>query len=410
MATKTAKKPKAEKTYVFKWVGTDRRGKRVKGESRASSDAIVRSEMRRQGVTPIKVTKQINLSFGKQKITTGDIAFFSRQLATMMTAGVPMVQAFDIVGRGHSNPSMQELIMSIKADVEGGTSLTEALRKHPLYFDELFCSLVHAGEEAGVLETLLDRIASYKEKTESIKKKIKKALVYPASVIVVGIVVTAIILMFVVPVFEDLFKSFGADLPAFTQMVVKMSRFMQDYWWAVIAGLIAVVVVISQSWKRSPKFRELVDRGMLHMPIFGTVFHQSSLARFARTTSTMFAAGVPLVEALDSVAGATGNIIYGIAVVEMRDDVATGQSLRLAMEQQPLFPHMVRQMISIGEESGALDDMLSKVADYYEEEVDNAVDAISSLMEPLIMVVLGTLVGGLVVAMYLPIFKLGAAI
>ncbi len=410
MATKAVKKTKANKTYSYQWKGTDKRGKRVKGVTRAANDAIVRAELRRQGVTPIKVTKQINLTLGKPKITSGDIAFFSRQLATMMSAGVPLVQAFDIVGRGHTNPSMQELVMSIKTDVEGGTSLTQALRKHPLYFDELFCSLVHAGEEAGVLETLLDRIASYKEKTESIKKKIKKAMVYPASVVVVGIVVTAIILMFVVPVFEDLFNSFGAELPAFTQLVVNMSRFMQDYWWAVILGLIGVVMVISNAWKRSPKFREVIDRSMLHAPIFGPVFHKSALARFSRTTSTMFAAGVPLVEALESVAGATGSVVYGQAVMEMRDDVATGQSLRLAMEQQTLFPHMVKQMVAIGEESGSLDNMLAKVADYYEEEVDNAVDAISSLMEPLIMVVLGTLVGGLVIAMYLPIFKLGAAI
>jgi len=410
MATKTAKKIKTEKTYVYKWEGTDRRGKRVKGQSRASNDAVVRAEIRRQGVTPIKVTKQLNITIGKPKITSADIAFFSRQMATMMSAGVPLVQAFDIVGRGHNNPSMQDMILSIKADVEGGTSLTEALRKHPIYFDELFCSLVHAGEDAGVLETMLDRIAAYKEKTESIKKKIKKAMVYPAAVIIVGVLVTAIILMFVVPVFEDLFNSFGAELPAFTQIVVNMSRFMQDYWWAVIMGLALLVMVLNQTWRRSPKFREIIDRGMLHTPIFGPVFHKSALARFSRTLSTMFAAGVPLVEALDSVAGATGSVVYGFAVKEMRDDVATGQSLRLAMEQQDLFPHMVRQMVAIGEESGALDDMLAKVADYYEEEVDNAVDAISSLMEPLIMVVLGTVVGGLVIAMYLPIFNLGKAI
>ncbi len=413
MATTTAKRKKrtkANKNYLFKWVGTDGRGKRVKGQTRAANDSVVRAEMRRQGVVPTKVTKQIELSMGKKKIGPADIAFFSRQMATMLSAGVPLVQAFDIVGRGHANPSMQELIMSIRADVQSGTSLTNALKKHPLYFDDLFCNLVHAGEEAGVLDTLLARIATYKEKTESIKKKIKKALVYPATVVIVGVIVTAIILMFVVPVFEDLFNSFGTGLPAFTQVVVDMSRFMRDYWWIVLLGVITTVIVISNLWKRSPKFRELIDRGMLRMPIFGQVFHNSALARFARTTSTMFAAGVPLVESLNSVAGATGSVVYGKAVLEIRDDVATGQSLRLAMEQQPLFPHMVKQMISIGEESGSLEDMLSKVADYYEEEVDNAVDAISSLMEPLIMVVLGTLVGGLVVAMYLPIFKLAAAI
>jgi len=410
MATQAAKKTKADKTYEFAWTGTDRRGKKVKGRLRAANDAIVRADLRKQGVTPVKVQKLITFSFGKPKITTGDIAIFSRQLATMMKAGVPLVQSLDIVGKGHNNPTMQELILTIKADIEGGTSLTNALRKHPMYFDDLFCNLVDAGEQAGVLETLLERIATYKEKTESIKKKIKKALIYPASVLSVGIIVTAIILIFVVPVFEDLFSSFGADLPAFTQMVVSMSRYIRDNWFFIIIGLAAIIILTANLWKRSPKFRELIDRAMLKAPIFGSIMHKSALARFARTTSTMFAAGVPMVEALESVAGATGSVVYGIAVREMREDIATGQSLRLAMEQQPLFPHMVKQMVAIGEESGSLDGMLSKVADFYEEELDNAVDSLSSLMEPLIMVVLGTLVGGLVVAMYLPIFKLGAAI
>jgi type IV pilus assembly protein PilC len=415
MATRTvaknaAKKPKAEKTYDYAWTGTDRRGKKIKGKARAANDAIVRADLRRQGVTPVKVQKQINISLGKPKITTGDIAVFSRQLATMMKAGVPLVQALDIVGKGHNNPSMQEMILAIKADIEGGTSLTNALRKHPIYFDDLFCNLVEAGEQAGVLETLLDRIATYKEKTESIKKKIKKALIYPAAVLSVGVLVTAIILIFVVPVFEELFEGFGAELPAFTQLVVGMSRYIRDNWVFIILILAVVIVLISNLWKRSPKFRELIDRAMLKAPVFGSIMHKSALARFARTTSTMFAAGVPMVEALDSVAGATGSVVYGNAVKEMREDIATGQSLRLAMEQQRLFPHMVKQMVAIGEESGSLDDMLSKVADFYEEEVDNAVDALSSLMEPMIMVILGTLVGGLVVAMYLPIFKLGAAI
>ncbi len=411
MATRAAAlKKKPEKTYEFAWTGTDRRGKKIKGKMRAANDALVRADLRRQGVTPLKVQKQINLSFGKAKITPGDIAVFSRQLATMMKAGVPLVQALDIVGKGHSNPAMQEMILSIKADIEGGTSLTNALRKHPLYFDDLFCNLVEAGEHAGVLETLLDRIATYKEKTESIKKKIKKALFYPTAVIIVGIIVTAILLIFVVPTFQELFDSFGAELPAFTLMVINMSHFVRDYWWAILLGLAAAVIIFSNLWKRSPKFRELIDRALLKAPIFGSILHKSALARFARTTSTMFAAGVPMVEALDSVAGATGSIVYGNAVKEMRDDIATGQSLRLAMEQQDLFPHMVKQMVAIGEESGALDDMLAKVADFYEEEVDNAVDSLSSLLEPLIMAVLGILVGGLVIAMYLPIFKLGAAI
>jgi len=415
MATKTAAarkaaKPKAEKTYEYAWTGTDRRGKKIKGKMRAANDAIVRADLRRQGVNPIKVQKQITFSFGKPKITTGDIAVFSRQLATMMKAGVPLVQALDIVGKGHNNPAMQELILSIKADIEGGTSLTNALRKHPLYFDDLFCNLVEAGEQAGVLETLLDRIATYKEKTESIKKKIKKALIYPAAVLSVGILVTAIILIFVVPVFEELFEGFGAELPAFTQLVVGMSRYIRDNWVFIILILAVFIILISNLWKRFPKFRELIDRAMLKSPVFGSIMHKSALARFARTTSTMFAAGVPMVEALDSVAGATGSVVYGNAVREMQEDIATGQSLRLAMEQQRLFPHMVKQMVAIGEESGSLDDMLSKVADFYEEEVDNAVDALSSLMEPMIMLILGTLVGGLVIAMYLPIFKLGAAI
>ncbi len=414
MATKAAavkKKPaKAEKTYEFAWTGTDRRGKKVKGVMRAANDALVKADLRRQGVTPLKVQKQFKISLGKPKITPGDIAVFSRQLATMMKAGVPLVQALDIVGKGHNNPAMQELILAIKADIEGGTSLTNALRKHPLYFDDLFCNLVEAGEHAGVLETLLDRIATYKEKTESIKKKIKKALFYPTAVIIVGIIVSAILLIFVVPTFEELFKGFGAELPAFTQMVIDLSRFIRDYWWAILLGIAAAVIIIANLWKRSPKFRELVDRAMLKAPIFGPILHKSALARFARTTSTMFAAGVPMVEALDSVAGATGSVVYGNAVKEMRDDIATGQSLRLAMEQQQLFPHMVKQMVAIGEESGALDEMLAKVADFYEEEVDNAVDSLSSLLEPLIMAILGVLVGGLVIAMYLPIFKLGAVI
>ncbi len=411
MATKAAAlKKKPEKTYEYAWTGTDRRGKRIKGKMRAASDAMVKAELRRQGVTPVKVQKLFTISLGKPKITPGDIAVFSRQLATMMKAGVPLVQALEIVGRGHNNPAMQDLILSIKADIEGGTSLTNALRKHPLYFDDLFCNLVEAGEQAGVLETLLDRIATYKEKTESIKKKIKKALFYPTAVISVGIIVTAILLIFVVPTFKDLFESFGAELPAFTQMVIDLSNFVREYWWMILLGMAAVVVILSNLWKRSPKFRETVDRMMLKAPIFGPILKKSALARFARTTSTMFAAGVPMVEALDSVAGATGSVVFGNAVREMRDDIATGQSLRLAMEQHEIFPHMVRQMVAIGEESGSLDEMLAKVADFYEEEVDNAVDSLSSLLEPLIMAILGILVGGLVVAMYLPIFKLGAAI
>ena len=415
MATKAATAgpaPKPEKALVFTWEGTDRKGNRIKGESRAANLALARADLRRQGITPLKVRKKSSSIFSdrKKKITSKDIAIFSRQLATMMSAGVPMVQAFDIVGRGHNNPSMQEMVLSIKADVEGGTSLTAALRKHPLHFDDLFCNLVEAGEQAGVLETLLDKIATYKEKTESLKAKIKKALFYPTAVIVVAILITAIIMIFVIPQFKDLFSSFGADLPAFTRFVMTISDFVAAWWWAILAGVVATIVAASNIWKRSPKFRETLDRLLLKVPVIGMILHKAALARFCRTTSTMFAAGVPLVEALQSVAGATGSTVYEQAVLKMRDDVATGQSLTLAMRQQGLFPHMVIQMVTIGEESGALDDMLAKVADFYEEEVDNAVDALSSLLEPLIMVVLGTVVGGLVIALYLPIFQLGSVV
>ncbi len=328
----------------------------------------------------------------------------------MMESGVPLVQAFDIVGRGHNNPAMQDLILAIKADVEGGTALAEALAKHPLYFDDLFCNLVRAGEAAGVLEDLLDKIATYKEKTESIKGKIKKALFYPAAVIIVAILVTVLIMLFVIPQFESLFASFGGDLPAFTKMVVALSKWMTSYWWLLLLGVMGAVYSFSFSYKRSRKMRQRIDKIILQIPIIGTIIHKATIARFSRTLSTMFAAGVPLVEALESVAGATGNIVYSDAVLRMREDVATGQSLQLTMKQQQLFPHMVVQMVAIGEESGSLDHMLSKVADFYEEEVDNAVDALSSLMEPFIMVIIGTLVGGLVVAMYLPIFKMASVV
>jgi type IV pilus assembly protein PilC len=411
MAVTAVQKPKPEKALVFAWEGLDRRGARVKGESRAANPALVRAELRRQGVNPTKVRKKAQPLFGtKKKITSGDIAVFSRQLATMMAAGVPLVQAFDIVGRGHDNPSMQELVLSVKADVEGGIALADALGKHPRYFDDLFCNLVAAGEQAGVLDVLLDKIATYKEKTESIKGKIKKALFYPAAVIVVAIVVTAVIMLFVIPQFKELFKSFGADLPAFTLLVIAVSDFMREYWWAIGLALGAAVYATARLFQSSRKFRELIDRASLKIPVIGAILHKAAIARFARTLSTMFAAGVPLVEALQSVAGATGNIVYSNAVMLMREEVATGQALQLTMRQRNLFPHMVIQMTAIGEESGALDDMLAKVADFYEEEVDNAVDSLSSLLEPLIMVVIGGLVGSLVIAMYLPIFKLAAVV
>ncbi|WP_260294958.1 type II secretion system F family protein [Sedimenticola hydrogenitrophicus] len=410
-ATATKKAPKAEKAYVYSWEGADKRGKRIKGESRAASLALVRADLRRQGINPLKVKKKATAIFNtKKKITAGDIAVFSRQLSTMMEAGVPLVQAFDIVGRGHNNPSMQDLLLSIKADVEGGTALAEALAKHPLYFDDLFCNLVRAGEAAGVLEGLLDKIATYKEKTESLKGKIKKALFYPAAVIIVALIVTALIMIFVIPQFESLFSSFGGDLPAFTKMVVAMSEWMTSYWWLLLGAIIIAVYSFSYTFKRSRKMRQFIDRALLKTPIIGVILNKASIARFSRTLATMFAAGVPLVEALESVAGATGNTIYSDAVMRMREDVATGQSLQLSMKQQQLFPHMVIQMVAIGEESGALDHMLTKVADFFEEEVDNAVDALSSLLEPFIMVIIGTLVGGLVVAMYLPIFKMASVI
>ncbi len=408
---KPAPKKSQPKAVVYKWEGTDKQGKRLNGETRASNLNAVRAELRRLGINPLKVKKKPASLFTdrKQKITSGDIAVFARQLATMMSAGVPLVQAFDIVGRGNENPAMQDMLLAIKADIEGGTALASALGKHPLYFDDLFCNLVKAGEAAGVLEELLDKIATYKEKTESIKGKIKKALFYPAAVIVVAVLVVSLIMIFVIPMFESLFEGFGSELPAFTKMVVSMSRFLQEWWFLLLLILLAAIFITGYFFKRSRKFREVVDKALLKTPILGVIVHKASIARFARTTATMFAAGVPLVEAMESVAGATGNIVYSNAVLRMREDVATGQTLQLTMKQQNLFPHMVVQMIAIGEESGSLDDMLTKVADFYDEEVDNMVDALSSLLEPLIMVVLGTLVGGLVVAMYLPIFHMAEA-
>jgi type IV pilus assembly protein PilC len=411
LKTKPKPKPQAEKAYVFTWEGRDRRGAKVAGETRSPNMTMVRADLRRQGVSPTKVKKKPQPLFsGKKKITSTDLAIFSRQLATMMSAGVPLVQAFDIVGRGHENPAMQDLILGIKQDIESGTAMALAMGKYPLYFDDLVCNLVAAGEQAGVLDVLLDKIATYKEKTESIKGKIKKAMFYPVAVIAVAIIVSAVLLIFVIPQFKDLFSSFGADLPAFTLMVIGLSDALQKWWWAILLGLGAVGYVIANTFKRSRAFREAVDRTALKIPIIGPILNKAALARFARTLSTMFAAGVPLVEALDSVSGATGNIVYQNAVLKMREEVATGQSLQLSMRQQDLFPHMVIQMTSIGEESGSLDGMLAKVADFYEEQVDNAVDSLSSLLEPLIMVVIGGLVGSLIIAMYLPIFKLASVV
>jgi len=394
----------------FQWEGTDSRGKRVKGSTIAANEAAVRAQLRHQGVVPLKVRKQSTLFQKKGKVKTADIAIFSRQLATMLAAGIPLVQAFEIVGNGHDNPAMQKLIMAIKQDVEGGSSLAEAISKHPLHFDDLFVNLVEAGEQAGALETLLDKIATYKEKTEAIKKKIKKALTYPGAVLAVAVIVTAILLIFVIPEFESLFQGFGADLPAFTRMVINISEFVRDKGWALLIAAGGVVGGYIYMYKRSRKLREFQDRLMLKAPIIGQILVKAAIARFARTLSTMFNAGVPLVEALESVAGATGNIVYENGVMEIRDEVSTGQRLQRAMTNTNLFPNMVIQMIAVGEESGSLDEMSSKVADFYEEDVDNAVDNMSSLLEPLIMGILGILVGGLVIAMYLPIFKMGAVV
>jgi type IV pilus assembly protein PilC len=396
-------------TYI--WEGTDNKGNRNKGEISARSDAIVKAELRRQGIRPIKVKKKPKDLFGgmgQKPIVPKDIAVFSRQLATMMASGIPLVQSFDIIGKGHEKPAMRDMLADIKSHIEGGSTLTEGLSKYPFQFDELFCNLVEAGEHAGILEELLVKIAEYKEKTESLKAKIKKALTYPIAVLVVAVIVTSILLIFVVPQFESLFSGFGADLPAFTQMVVELSRFMQEWWWAVFGIIGGVVFVIMQIKKRSRKFNHLIDRMILKMPIIGDIMNKAAIARYARTLSTMSAAGVPLVEALESVAGATGNIVYSEAVLQMREQVATGIQLQQSMKNVGLFPHMVVQMVAIGEEAGSVESMLGKVADFYEEEVDNAVDSLASLIEPLIMAILGVLVGGLIIAMYLPIFMLGS--
>jgi type IV pilus assembly protein PilC len=396
--------------FPFKWEGTDKKGKKIKGRMLAVSETAVKAELRKQGVLAKRVSKEVQLFKSGKKVTAEDIALFARQLATMLQAGIPMVQCFDIIGNGHDKPSMQKLVLAIKSDVEAGTTLHESLAKHPLHFDDLFVNLVEAGEHAGALETLLDKVATYKEKTEALKKKIKKALFYPAAVLVVAVIVTVILLIFVIPQFESLFKGFGADLPAFTQMVISLSRFVQAKGW--ILGLIAGSAGYAFFYfkQRSRAMRQFLDRLLLKAPVIGPIMVKAAIARYARTLSTMFAAGVPLVEALTSVAGATGNIVYEDATLRIRDEVSTGQRLQRCMEATNLFPNMVIQMIAVGEESGSLDQMAAKVADFYEADVDAAVDSMSSLLEPLIMAILGVLVGGLVIAMYLPIFKLGAAV
>jgi type IV pilus assembly protein PilC len=402
-----AQKVQKAKEYSYLWEGKDKTGKLVKGEMRAPGEATVSSALRRQGINVLKVKR---LRASTKPIGEKDIALFTRQLATMMKSGVPLLQAFDIVGKGHSNPSVAKLLFDIKTDVETGSSLQQAFKKYPLYFDELYCNLIGAGEAAGILDTLLDRLATYKEKIQAIKSKIKSALFYPVSIIVIAFVITAVIMIFVIPAFKELFSSFGADLPAPTLVIMGISDFFVKWWWAIFGGVGGGFYTFFYFWKRSKKMQSAMDRMMLKLPIFGHLIKIASIARWARTLSTMFAAGVPLVEAFDSVAGAAGNIVYFDATKAIQRAVTSGESLTVAMQDTGVFPSMVLQMVAIGEEAGSLDSMLSKVADFFEAEVDDAVEALSSLMEPVIMVVLGTLIGGMVVAMYLPIFKMGQAV
>jgi type IV pilus assembly protein PilC len=400
----------ATKQTPFLWEGKDKKGNRVKGRGLARDEIELKNDLRRQGIAATRIRKESSLFKSEGKVTPEDIAIFARQLATMLNAGIPMVQSFEIIGVGHDKPAMQKLVLSIKQDIETGNALHQALAKHPLHFDDLFVNLVEAGEHAGALETVLDKVATYKEKTEALKKKIKKALFYPAAVLVVAVVVTVVLLLFVIPQFESLFQGFGADLPAFTQMVINMSRWLQAKWWMAFGITGGLIFAFSYFYKRSRSMRQFLDRVSLQVPVIGPILKKAAIARFARTLATMFGAGVPLVEAMKSVAGATGNIVYQDGVLRMRDEIATGMRMQRAMENTELFPNMVVQMIAVGEESGSLDEMAGKVADFYEADVDAAVDSLSSLLEPLIMVILGVLVGGLVIAMYLPIFKLGAVI
>jgi type IV pilus assembly protein PilC len=399
---------KALKTSSFRWEGKDRKGLKVKGEISGQNPALVKAQLRKQGINPTKVARKSSFALsGGKKIKPMDIAMFTRQMATMMKAGVPLLQSFDIIAEGVDNPNMRKLVDEIKQEVAAGNSFATSLRKKPQYFDDLYCNLVDSGEQAGALESLLDRVATYKEKTEALKAKIKKAMNYPIAVVVVAVIVTSILLLKVVPQFKSVFSSFGADLPDFTLMVVSLSEGLQAWWWAILGGIFAAVFTLQYTYKRSVKFRDNLDRLALRAPVIGDIIYKSSVARFARTLATTFAAGVPLVEALDSVAGATGNVVFKNAVNQVKQDVSTGMQLNFSMRSTGVFPSMALQMTAIGEESGALDEMLDKVASYYEAEVDNMVDGLTSLMEPIIMSVLGVVVGGLVVAMYLPIFQLG---
>jgi type IV pilus assembly protein PilC len=407
MAT-AVKSDKAVKDPLFIWEGKDRSGKLIRGEMRAGGKASVNATLRRQGITVVNVKEQ-KFSSGK-KVKDKDITIFTRQLATMMKAGVPLLQAFDISAKGNSNPSMSKLLQDIRADVETGSSLSAAFRKHPLHFDALFCNLVAAGEQAGILEDLLDRLAIYKEKTLALKSKIKSAMFYPVAVIIVAVVIVSIIMVFVIPAFKDVFTSFGADLPAPTLIVMGISDFMRSYWYILFGAIGGIIYFFIQAWRRSPEIQKSIDRGLLKVPVFGEIIRKATIARWTRTLGTMFAAGVPLVEALDSVGGASGNAVYTEATKRIQSQVSTGTSLTVAMQEAGVFPPLVTQLVSIGEESGSLEHMLSKVADFFEAEVDDAVAAMSSLIEPILIVFLGVIIGGIVIAMYLPIFKMGQVV
>ncbi len=402
-----AQQPQKAKEYAFQWEGKDKAGKLIKGEMRAPGEASVSALLRRQGIQVVKIKK---LRISSQSISDKDITLFTRQLAVMMKSGVPLLQTFDIVGKGHANPSVSRLLYTIKTDVETGSSLEQAFRKHPLYFNQLYCNLIGAGEAAGILDALLERLATYMEKTQALKSKIKSALFYPVSIIVVAFLITAIIMIFVIPAFKELFTSFGADLPAPTLLMMAISDFFVEYWWLIFGGIGGGLYAFFYAWKRNKKMQATMDRLLLKLPIFGELIRKATIARWTRTLATMFAAGVPLVESLDSVAGAAGNAVYFSATKAIQREVSTGSGLTAAMQNTEVFPSMVLQMAAIGEEAGSLDSMLGKVADFYEAEVDDAVAAISSLMEPIIMVVLGTLIGGMVIAMYLPIFKMGQVV
>ncbi len=398
---------------TFVWEGIDKSGKRTKGEVNSTNTALAKATLRKQGINPLNIKKKPKPLFGGstgKKISPKDIAIFARQLATMMSSGVPLVQSFEIIAEGAENPRMQELVTSVKASIEGGSTLAEGLAKHPLYFDDLFCNLVAAGEAAGALETLLEKIATYKEKIEAIKGKIKKAMFYPTAIMAVAFIITAILMIFVIPQFGELFGSFGADLPAMTQMVMDMSDFFVSYWWAIFGGIGGGIYGMLQLKRRSRPFNRALDRILLKVPVLGPIMTKSIIARYARTLATMFAAGMPLVDSLDTVARSVGNVMYEAKILTMRDEVSGGQQLNISMKAADVFPSMVVQMVGIGEETGAVDAMLAKVADFYEEEVDNAVDGMTALLEPLIMAILGVLIGGLVIAMYLPIFKMGSVV